>query len=405
MKRVVITGAGAVSACGMGRDALWTSARDGRSGVVKVDFTRNPRQSVHHAAPVPDAIWQQLKAEGRPRFQDRISMLALAAAREAAAHAGLEAADFGPRCAVVIGSGFGGAETLDTSFYNFSLDPMSRVDPFAIPKIMTNAPASWVSMEMKATGPIYCVSTACSSGAQSIGLGAQLVAAGLADRCLAGGAEALLVDAVFAAWEALHVMTGTCCRPFSKDRDGMVLGDGAGVVVLESEDAARARGAPILAVLAGYGTTSDAMDLLRPDPAGPQACMQQAIEASGLDASSIGYLNAHGTGTIANDIAETEAMRRVFGQGFDDVLVSSTKPVHGHALGAGGALEFIITLEALRSRLAPPTLNFTSVDPKIGFEPVHGEARAFNAPAALSNSFAFGGINASLLIALPDAFH
>lgn len=405
MRRVVITGAGAVTACGNGREALWSAAREGRSCVSRVVFKRNPRQNVHYAAPVCEDVWQKVAGTGKPRFQDRISMLALAAAREAAGQAGLEPTDFGPRCGVVIGSGFGGAQTLDHNYHSFSVDPRIRVDPFSIPKIMNNAPASWVSMEMKATGPLYCISTACSSGAQSIGLGAQLIASGMVDRCLAGGAEALLVDTVFAAWEALHVMTSTLCRPFSKDRDGMVLGDGAGVVVLESEEAAKARGAPILAVLAGYGTNSDAGDLLRPDPAGSRACMEQAIASSGLDAASVGHVNAHGTGTIANDIAEAEALRSVFAKGLGDLKVSSTKPVHGHALGAGGAMEFIVTLEALRAQLAPPTLNFLAEDPKIGFRPVHGGARSFAAPAALSNSFAFGGINASLLLALPDAFH
>lgn len=405
MRRVVITGVGAVSACGLGREALWHAARDGDSGVRETIFPRILRQNVKHAAPVPREVWDELALSGNSRFQDRIAMAALAAAREAVGQAGLEPSDFGPRCSVVVGSGFGGAQTLDINYHSLATAPEKRADPFSIPKIMTNAAASWIAMDMKATGPLYCVSTACSSAAQSIGLGAQLIAAGLADRCLAGGAEALLVDATFAAWEALHVMTSTKCRPFSKDRDGMVLGDGAGIVVLETEESARARGAPILAVMAGYGTTSDANDLLRPDPAGSRACMQQALDNAGLALSDIGYVNAHGTGTIANDIAETSAMRAVFGAKFDDVLVSSTKPVHGHALGAGGALEFIVTLEALRAQLAPPTLNFLGEDPKIGFLPVHGSARAFAAPAALSNSFAFGGINASLVIALPEAFH
>ncbi|NLH80551.1 MAG: beta-ketoacyl-[acyl-carrier-protein] synthase family protein [Phyllobacteriaceae bacterium] len=399
MKPVAITGLGAVSACGVGADRLWAAARDGVSAVREIDFPRIARQQVKAAARLDAAVHAVLAAQAKPRFQDRTTILALTAAREAVAQAGLGEADFGAGCGVVVGSGFGGAETLERNYVRFVEDPAGRTDVMAIPKIMASSTASWIAMDWKATGPTLCISTACASATQSIGLAADLIRAGVVDRCLAGGAESLLFDAVFSAWESLHVMTTGRCRPFSRDRNGMVLGEGAGVVVLESMEAARARGAEVLAELVGYASTSDAADLLRPDPAGATACMRGAIASSGIEPARIGYCNAHGTGTIANDLTETQALRTVFGAAFDGLLVSSTKPIHGHALGAGGALEFIVTVEALREQIAPPTIDFLGVDPKLDFEPVPNVARPFTADAAMSNSFAFGGINASLVIA------
>jgi nodulation protein E len=401
LKPVAITGLGAVSGCGRGASRLWEAARDGRSAVRDVTFPRMLRQQVKQAARVDDADYEALLVDAKPRFQDRTTILAIAAAREAVAQAGLGDGDFGDRCGVVVGSGFGGAETIERNYIRFVEEPGGRADVMAIPKLMANSSASWIAMDYKATGPIYCISTACASATQSIGMAADLIRAGIVDRCLAGGAEALLFDGAFSAWEAMHVMTSSRCRPFSRERNGMVIGDGAGVVVLESMDAAQARGAVILCELIGYASTSDANDLLRPDPIGAASCIRKTLESAGIDPRRVGYVNAHGTGTIANDVTETQALRSAFGDAFDGLLVSSTKPIHGHALGAAGALEFIITVEALRAQIAPPTIDFIGIDPKIGFEPVPNVARAFDADAAMSNSFAFGGINASLLVNLP----
>lgn len=401
MKPIAITGLGAVTACGFGADRLWDAAREGRSAVREVLFPRILRQQVKQMARIADADFAPLLETAKPRFQDRTAILGVAAAREAVARAGLGPEDFGERCAIVVGSGLGGAETIEQGYIRFVEDPAARSDVMAIPKLMANSTASWIAMEFKATGPTLCISTACSSSTQSIGLAADLIRAGIVDRCLAGGAEALLIDGAFTAWEALHVMTTSHCRPFSRERSGMVLGEGAGVVVLESMEAAAARGATVLAELVGYATNADASDLLRPDQTGATTCIRKAVESSGVDPARIGYVNAHGTGTIANDLTETNALRTVFGDAFDGLAVSSTKPIHGHALGAGGALEFIVTVEALRAQIAPPTINFLGVDPKLGFEPVPNVARPFAADAAMSNSFAFGGINASLVVTLP----
>ncbi|MBU4530972.1 MAG: beta-ketoacyl-[acyl-carrier-protein] synthase family protein [Hoeflea sp.] len=399
MKRVVITGTGAISACGIGAEALWTAARDGRSGVRQTLFPTLKRQVILEAAPISGADYQIALSTTNPRFQDRVSAIAQIAAGEAIDQAGLGVADFGERCAVSIGAGFGGAQTMDENYHRLLAEGGSRkIDPMCVPKIMTNAPASWIAMKWGIKGPSYCISTACSSASQSIGLGAMLVASGTVDRCIAGGAEALLVPGVFASWEAMHVMTNDKCRPFSRNRTGMVLGDGAAMFVLESLESALARGSKILAEFAGYGTTNDAGDLLRPDRDGAARSMRMALDHGRLEPTQIGYVNAHGTGTIANDLNETLALRDVFGDRFAEMLISSTKPIHGHALGAGGALELLITLKALEEQIAPPTINFIDVDPKLGFEPVPNVARPFDADVVLSNSFAFGGVNASLAL-------
>jgi nodulation protein E len=402
LTRVVVTGIGAVSACGIGADALWLAAREGRTAVRNVSFPKLPRQSVPKAARITDDSYEVLAREAQVRFQDRATVLALAAAREAVAQAGLTDADFGSQCGVIVGSGLGGAETLDRNFTRFIETPSARLDPMGVPKTMTSSSASWISMEWGVTGPTYCISTACSSSSQSIGLAADLVRSGAINRAIAGGTEALLFDSFFASWEALHVMTATECRPFSLGRNGMVLGEGAGIIVLESLEFAQARGAKVIAEVLSYACTSDGADLLRPNAKGAIDCMGRALQRSGLGQTEIGYINAHGTGTIANDQAETEALREIFGERLEQVAVSSTKPIHGHALGAAGALEFIITLCALREQIAPPTINFLDVDPRIGLKPVPNVALPFSAPAAMTNSFAFGGINSSLVVALAD---
>ncbi len=394
MSGVVITGMGAVSACGLGAEALWRACEDGKSGVGTRDFPEIPRQKVRRMAAIPPELATQITQGQQARFQDPTAMAALYAAREAVAAAGLGADDFGSQCGVIIGSGFGGGATLDRNYLAFGADHAARLDAMSIPKIMANAAASWVSMEFGATGPVSCISTACASASQSIGLAAQLIRSGAISRCLAGGSEACLVAGTFRAWEMLRVMTPDLCRPFSEDRNGMVLGEGAGILIVESRDSAEARGAPILAELAGYGSSGDAGDLLRPNPAGAARSMAAALQDAGMTADEVGYVNTHGTGTIANDLAEVTAMRQVFGARLPEF--SSTKPVHGHALGAGGALEAIVTIGALSNGVAPPNINFTAEDPAIGATPVLANGHGF-VGAAMSNSFAFGGINASLV--------
>ncbi|MEP2531215.1 beta-ketoacyl-[acyl-carrier-protein] synthase family protein [Shimia sp.] len=398
MKRVVITGMGAISACGRGAEKLIESTQLGMSGVRGVSFPEIEVQRVETAAALADDVKQQLVEEMKHRMREPVANYAVVAAREAVAQSGLTPDDFGDKCGVSVGSGFGGAQTLNKNYLKFGAEGSMRLDPMSVPKIMNNASASWVSMEFGATGPAYCMATACSSASQSIGLAYQLVRSGAIERCITGGSEACLEGGVFRVWELLRVMTAGKNRPFSKDRNGMTLGEGAGIFVIETLESAQARGAEIICEIAGYGTNSDAGDLLRPDPIRAASCMQLALNDAGASPSDIGYINAHGTGTVANDFNEVCALREVFGTDLSNVEISSTKPIHGHALGAAGALELVTAIGALRQQTAPPTINFNERDPKIDLDPVANVARKINTDTVMSNSLAFGGINATLII-------
>jgi nodulation protein E len=276
-RHVVITGLGAISTCGAGAQTLWQAARDGVHGAKETLFARNPTQKVKIAAPVDPALVDAMKVHERPRLQDPVSHMALIAAEEAMQQAGLTDAPQGERTGVIVGSGLGGAETLDTNYWSYATAPDARVDPMTVPKIMANAAASWISMTYGATGPIYCNSTACSSATQSIGLAYHMVKSGMIDRAICGGTENCVIAGTFRAWEVLRVLSPEACRPFSRDRNGMMLGEGAGILVIETRAAAEARGAEILAELCGYGTTSDAGDLLRPNPESAAQAMKRAL--------------------------------------------------------------------------------------------------------------------------------
>lgn len=395
-RRVVITGMGCMTAAGTGADALWQAARDGVSGVKTIKLAHPGNVKIKSTAHLPDFIIADHFDEKRGTL-DRFAAMAILAADQAVAQAGIGEGASGPRCGVIVGSGIGGAETIDEGNHAFYVSN-ARPDPMSIPKLMPSAAASQISIRYRAQGPSFCVSSACSSGAQAIGMAAHLIRSGMIDAAIAGGAEALLTGPSIRAWEILRVLTPTLCRPFSKDRNGLVLGEGAAVFVLETLDGALTRNAPILAELAGFGTSSDAADMLRPDPAGAALAMSLAIADAGLAASDIHYVNAHGTGTIANDAAETEALGRIFGNTLKDVPVSSTKPIHGHTLGAAGAIELVVTVKALIKQMAPPTINWLEADPNCDLDVVPNKSRPLRIGAAMSNSFAFGGINASLIV-------
>ena len=263
---------------------------------------------------------------------------------------------------------------------------------------MPSSATSHISMTHKITGPCFAVTSACASASQSIGTAAQMIRSGMIDRAIAGGSEACLTPATIKAWEMLRVLSPNACRPFTRTRNGMIIGEGAGAFVLESEDSARARGATIIARLAGYGTSSDAKDIIQPDVEGASSAMQAALDDAGLTPDAIGYINAHGTGTVLNDVNEAAAIRRIFGDLTDALPVSSTKPVIGHTLGASGALELAVSVKALTEQTVPPQINFTEADPKCPLHlPTEGAVKA-DLKAVMSNSFAFGGINAALIV-------
>jgi len=400
MHRVVITGMGAVTPLGHTATATWDAMREGRSAIGPI--TTLPRESLRYgiAAEVQGFDPLQHFDEKRLILLDRVSQFALVAAREAVTQSGIDfAADgIGENTAVIIGSGVGGEQTHDAASRRLYAENNPRLHPLTIVRLMANAPASQVSIEYGLTGPAFAVVSACSSANHALTQAFHLVRSGGADAALAGGSEACITYGVIKAWEAMRVMADDTCRPFSKQRRGMVLGEGAGIFVLETLEHARARGATILAELAGAGMSADAGDIVFPSEAGAAKAIQRALTDGGLAAQDIDYINAHGTATPANDPTETKAIRRVFGAHADALAVSSTKSMHAHALGAAGALELVAAIGALRDGVVPPTANFLDADPECDLDYVPNTAREKNVRAALSNSFAFGGLNAVLAL-------
>lgn len=326
---------------------------------------------------------------------DVFAQYALVAAREAVRNSG---AAFEPSgTAVVTGTGGGGQPSTDEGYVDLYRKNSPRVNPFTIPRIMANSAASHISMEFGITGPVFTVSTACSSSNHAIGQAFQMVRHGVCDAAITGGSEAVFTYGFLKSWEAMRVVAPDTCRPFSRDRQGLVLGDGGAMLVLENYDAAVARGAHIHAEIVGFGMSSDAHHITQPLAAGAALAMSQCLQDAGLPPAAIGYINAHGTGTAANDATETAAIRSVFGAHADKLCVSSTKSMHGHALGAAGALEAAATVLALEHARIPPTANYREPDPACDLDVVPNEARALEAEFAMSNSFAFGGLNAVLV--------
>jgi nodulation protein E len=398
VRRVVVTGMGAVSSAGIGSGPLWRAARDGKPCIGPLVVREPYGGRIKISAQVRDFDIEALLGPKIAPFADPFTAYALVAADEAIAQAGLDPdVRQGTRCAALLGTGVGGMHTCDDGIYNVYF-ANKRPDTLTVPRLIPSAAPSQLSMRYGATGPCFAVASACSSGSQAIGLGLQMIRAGMIDRAIVGGSEACATNGSMRAWECLRVLTPDFCRPFAKNRNGMVLGEGAAMFVLEAEDIALARGATPLAVLAGYGTNSDGLDPVRPDAASASACIDLALQDAGLAPQDIDYVNAHGTATVMNDVTEADALNRSFGAHIDKLLVSSTKPVHGHAMGASGALEFAISIMALRENIAPPNLNVEIQDPQCAIRLVGAEAVEMKMRAILSNSFAFGGINASLVL-------
>jgi nodulation protein E len=401
-RRVVISGMGAVSAAGVGAGTLWTAARDGASQIRSL-VTPHPYDGrVKLAAQVPDFDPAAHIDEKFLPFCDPFTQFALVSADEAVVQAGLGRDDLaGPRTAVIIGSGIGGMTTIDNGLHRYYTQSI-RPDMLSVPRLIPSAAPTTIGMRYACNGPTFSMGSACSSASQAVGLGVQMIRFGLVDRAIVGGAEACVINGTLRAWEGLRVLTPDKCRPFSKGRNGMNLGEGAAVFVLETLDAAQARGHAPLCEVAGYGTTSDAKDFVRPDLDGVTNSMLAALADAGLSADAVDYVNAHGTATHANDITEAAAIVRVFGARSARLPVSSTKPVHGHALGASSGLELVVTIAALREEIAPPTINFLEFDPRCPIDAVPNEARRVPMRVAMTNSFAFGGINAVLIVRALD---
>ena len=399
MRRVVITGMGAICALGRTTVEVSESLRQGRSGIGPIESADVSQLRFQNGAEVHGYTHQPYFDDRRADFIDRFAQFAVIAAREAVAEAGIEwTPELRETAAIVTGSCVGGQSTEDIGFNDVYKRGLNRVHPLTIPKTMANAGASHISMEFGITGPSFTISTACSSAAHAIGQAFWMVRSGMTDLALTGGSEAPFSFGILKAWEAMRVVSPETCRPFSKDRRGMVLGEGAGMLVLEPLEAARARGARIYAEIAGFGMSADACHITQPSAEGAARSMRAALRDAEIAPEAIGYINAHGTGTPANDSTETTAIRDVFGTHADRLAVSSTKSMHGHALGAAAALECVATVLALRDGLLPPTANFTEPDPQCDLDVIPNCAREAQVEWAISNSFAFGGLNAVLVL-------
>lgn len=395
-RRVAVTGIGLVSPHGDSPQVVFDSIMSGHSAIERWEHNDIPAAVVARA-PFDPALWfSRLQMTG----VDRVSQLAVAAARMARADADLATLD--ENTGVFMGTGMGGAASIDRAFDSYHVS--RRVPPLTVPAFMPNAPAAHVAMSAKIHGPVFTYSVACASSAVAIAEAAKAIASGEIHCALAGGAEALLVPSIVRAWQAMQTLASPdgddpsrACRPFSSDRTGLVLGEGAAILVLEAWDDAIARGARVYAEMAGSGVSCDATHLTTPDAASQARAIEAALSNSGLSLRNVGYCNAHGTATKIGDVVESEALRRVWGGDLQSLAVSSTKSLHGHLLGAAGALEAAITILAIHRQTLPPNMHCDSPDPDCGISLVREPGvQAHQLLAAISNSFAFGGTNVVL---------
>ncbi|MEB8386196.1 beta-ketoacyl-[acyl-carrier-protein] synthase family protein [Rhodobacteraceae bacterium KMM 6894] len=399
MKRVVITGAGTINALGHDVPSTLEAMREGRCGIgpLKIrDVDRLAIQiggQVHGYDPETQFNRQQLS------LYDRFTQFALSAAREAITQSGLDFdGELSARAGVILGNSGGGMTTLDDNYRSVYEEGKNRVHPFVVPKLMNNAAASHVSMEFNLRGPSFTVSSACASSNHAMAQAFQMVHGGAAPVMVTGGSESMLCFGGVKAWEGLRVMSRDACRPFSANRNGMVQGEGAGIFVFEEYEHARARGAEILAEVIGYAMSSDASDIVMPSRQGAARTIQGALQDARLNPEDVGYINAHGTGTAANDKTECAAVSDVFGVHADRLMISSTKSMHGHLIGGTGAVELLACIMAVRDGIIAPTIGYLEPDPECALDVVPNEAREAQVDVALSNAFAFGGLNAVLAL-------
>ncbi|MEM8959814.1 MAG: beta-ketoacyl-[acyl-carrier-protein] synthase family protein [Pseudomonadota bacterium] len=399
MKRVVVTGQGAINA--LGRSATETSRAmaEGVCGIGPIDIRDVDRLAIQIGGQVRDYDAEAQFNRQQIALYDRFTQFTLLAAREAIGQAGLSfAGDLAADAGVVLGTAAGGMQTWDDNFRSVYEDGKNRVHPFVVPKLMNNAAASHISMEYNLKGPSYSVATACASSNHAMGQAFHLIRGGGARVVVTGGSEAMLTFGGVKAWEGLRVMSKDACRPFSANRNGMVQGEGAAVFVFEDYDHARARGADILAEVIGFAMTSDASDIVMPSTKGAARTMALALRDARLSPDEVGYINAHGTGTAANDKTECAAVADTFGAHADRLMISSTKSMHGHLIGGTGAVELLACIMALREGIVAPTIGYEEPDPECALDVVPNVAREAAVEIAMSNAFAFGGFNAVLVL-------
>ncbi len=399
MKRVVITGAGTINALASDVPGTYAAFREGRCGITDLDIRDKERLSISIGGQVhgwnPEAHFNRQQIV----LYDKFTQFTLLAARQAIEQSGLDfAGRLGLDAGVVLGTAGGGVNTWDENYRAVYEEGKNRVHPFVIPRLMNNAAASHVSMEWHLRGPTFSVSTACASSNHAMGLAFQMVRAGSAKVMVTGGSEAMLCFGGIKAWEGLRVMSKDACRPFSLNRNGMVQGEGAGIFVFEEYEHARARGAHVLAEVIGFAMSSDAADIVMPSAQGAERAITGALRDARLNPEDVGYINAHGTGTAANDKTECAAVAHAFGHHADRLMISSTKSMHGHLIGGTGAVELLACLMALTEGVIAPTIGYEEPDPECALDVVPNVARTAKVDVVLSNAFAFGGLNAVIAL-------
>ena len=399
LRRVVITGAGTINALGHDVASTLEAFREGRCGITQLDFRDVERLSIQIGGQIHNWTPETYFNRQQILLYDKFTQFTLLAAKQAVAQAGLNfEGALGLRSGVILGTAGGGLNTWDENYRAVYEEGKNRVHPFVVPKLMNNAAASHVSMEFGLRGPAFTVATACASSNHAMGLAFQMVRSGSADVMLSGGSEAMLCFGGVKAWEGLRVMSKDACRPFSANRNGMVQGEGAGVFVFEEYSRAKARGADILAEVVGFAMSSDAQDIVMPSAQGAERAITGAMTDAGLNRDQIGYINAHGTGTAANDKTECAAVAHAFGHHADKLMMSSTKSMHGHLIGGTGAVELLACIMALRDGVIAPTIGYQEADPECALDVVPNDAREAEVEAVLSNAFAFGGLNAVIAL-------
>ncbi|EKE72012.1 MULTISPECIES: beta-ketoacyl-[acyl-carrier-protein] synthase family protein [Roseobacteraceae] len=399
MKRVVITGAGTVNALGLDVPSTLAAMAEGKCGIGDLNFRDVDRLAIKIGGQIH--AWD---AEGQFNRQqmalyDRFTQFTLVAAQQAIGQSGLEfAGELALRSGVILGTSGGGLTTQDDNYRMVYEEGKNRVHPFVVPKLMNNAACSHVSMEYNIKGPCYTVATACASSNHAMGQAFNMIRCGMSTAMITGGSESMLCFGGVKAWEGLRVMSKDACRPFSLNRNGMVQGEGAAVFVFEEMEHAQKRGAEILAEVIGFAMTSDASDIVMPSKQGAARAISGAITDARLNKDEIGYINAHGTGTAANDKTECAAVADALGAHADNIMISSTKSMHGHLIGGTGAVELLACIMALKDGIIAPTINYEEPDPECALDVVPNEARDAKVDVALSNAFAFGGLNAVLAL-------
>ncbi len=405
-RKVFVTGLGFVSPLGSDEQTFWNALANGTTGVRRLAWAEAEGFKTVCGAETTEADVARVLPVFVAPGGDRVTTMTLAASFQALTNAGLRDPETSPPFAplpvpVLVGTGNGPSHAIHDGYESFFKNGPRGPRPTTIPRAMLNAPSAQTSMQFALTGPNYAIASACTSSTSAIGTALRMIRHGYADQVLCGGSESAFVPSLFASWNNLGVMSknadpATACRPFDANRDGFVLGEGAAMLVLEAEDAARARGARIRAELLGFGESSDAGHITRPDPQGQATAMRAALTDASLDPSAIGWINAHGTATKANDLCESQSIRLTFGKAADDIPVGSSKSFFGHLLGAAGAMECTVAILALEQATIPPNPNLATPDPACEVRLAGPSCEPMQRPFALKNSFGFGGYNAVL---------